>query len=149
METTGAVRRMTPRYRAALMLAGLAFLASCMEQPAPVASGARLYAIDLSGGAKHCVVPKVVLAPGKVTPVTMQVGNDGGWCGITVALDGHPYAAGLLSTQAAHGRVHIHPVGDNTRIDYTPDSRFVGPDSFVVTLLPGRPAIHATVTVVR
>lgn len=140
---------MTSRYRAAIGLLGLVFLASCMEQPPPAASGARLYAIDLAGGARHCVVPKVVLAPGKATPVAMQVGNDGGWCGISVALDGNPYAAGLLSTPPAHGRVHIHPVGDNTRIDYTPDSGFIGSDSFVVTLLPGRPAIHATVTVVR
>jgi len=95
------------------------------------------------------VVPKVSLAPGKVTPVAMQVGNDGGWCGISVALDGHPYAAGLLSTPATHGRVHIHPVGDNTRIDYTPDRGFIGSDSFIVTLLPGRPVLRVGVTVVR
>ena len=51
----------------------------------------------------------------------MQVGNDGGWCGITVAQDGKPYDAGLLTQAPEHGKVYIHPVGDATRIDYTPD----------------------------
>lgn len=80
----------------------------------------------------------------------MTVGNDGGWCAFTVAQPGpQPFAAGLLTEEPAHGRVYIHPVGDNTRIDYTPDAGYVGPDAFIVTLLPGRAVIRATVSVVR
>lgn len=79
----------------------------------------------------------------------MRVGNDGGWCGISVQLDGQPYAAGLLTESPAHGNVFIHPVGDSTRIDYTPEAGFTGTDRFVVQLIPGNAAIRATVTVTR
>ena len=43
--------------------------------------------------------------------------------------------------------VYIHPVGDDTRIDYTPDLGFSGIDSFVVRLLPGNPVLRVNVTV--
>lgn len=79
----------------------------------------------------------------------MRVANDGGWCAISVQLDGQPYAAGLLTDPPAHGKVYIHPVGNFTRIDYTPDSGFTGTDSFVVQLIPGNPALRTTVTVTR
>ncbi|HEY3848408.1 MAG TPA: hypothetical protein VGL95_14975 [Acetobacteraceae bacterium] len=77
----------------------------------------------------------------------MQVGNDGGWCAISVALDGKPYNTGLLTQPPEHGAVYIHPVGENTRIDYTPDSGFSGADAFVARLLPGAPTLRVNVTV--
>jgi hypothetical protein len=42
----------------------------------------------------------------------------------------------------------IHQVGDDTRIDYTPDRGFTGTDSFAVKLIPGNAVIRITVTVV-
>ena len=79
----------------------------------------------------------------------MRVGNDGGWCAISVQLEGRPYAAGLLTRPPVHGSVFIHPVGGNTRIDYTPDLGFSGHDTFVVQLIPGNPVIRVDVMVAR
>jgi hypothetical protein len=125
-------------------------LQACSEAPKPAAQGQgpRVYAADVNGGARQCTVPKPTLTAGKVTDVAMTVGNDGGWCGISVALDGKPYGPGLLTQAAQHGTVFIHEVGDATRIDYTPDPHFTGSDSFVVTLLPGDAGVRTSVTVV-
>lgn len=134
---------------AALTLAAAA-LQGCAEKPKPVAAGPQpqLFSVDFQGAAKSCTVPKKVsLDPGKTTHAVMKLRNDGGWCAITVADDGHPYAAGLLTRQPDHGQVYIHPVGDTTRIDYTPSLGFSGLDSFEVTLLPGQPVLHVAVTV--
>ena len=51
----------------------------------------------------------------------MKLGNDGGWCAITVNNGGRPFDAGLLAAAPAHGKVLVHTVGNNTRIDYTPE----------------------------
>jgi hypothetical protein len=130
-------------------LAVAALLQGCTPQPSAPVQTTRLYAIDLAGAAKLCLVSKVELTPGRATAARMQVGNDGGWCAIPVALDGHPYAAALLTGQPVHGHVYVHPVGDNTRIDYTPDRGYIGGDAFTVTLLPGRPALQVSVNVTR
>ena len=130
----------------------LALLGGCSSHstPAPsVAAGpqARVYAIDLTGGAKVCKVAPVKLAVGTTTQASMALKNDGGWCAITVARAGKPYAAGLLTEAPSHGRVYIHTVGDATRIDYTPHLGFVGTDHFSVTLLPDQAVIDATAKV--
>jgi hypothetical protein len=132
----------------ALALAGVV-LQGCAEKPPPPPAQphARLFVSDMQGGAKTCVVPKLKLDAGKEFSASMQVANDGGWCGITVGQDGKPYDAGLLTQAAEHGAVYIHPVGDDTRIDYTPELGFSGNDSFVVTLLPGSPVLRVTVAV--
>lgn len=129
-----------------VMIAGLGLLLQSCAKPPP-ASNTRVFATDMMGGAKQCTVPSVTPAAGKPVAVAMKVGNDGGWCAITVANDGKPFAAGLLASDPAHGRVLIHTVGDNTRIDYTPETRFTGADSFAVQLLPGNATIQANVTV--
>ena len=137
------------RASAGVMLTATALLAGC-AQPPPPGPTARLYAIDLAGAARRCTVGPVAPVAGKEVVARMTVGNDGGWCALTVAQPGpQPYAAGLLTEDPAHGRVYIHPVGDNTRIDYTPDAGYVGPDAFAVTLLPGRAVVRATVSVTR
>ena len=46
-----------------------------------------------------------------------------------------------------HGSVLIHEVGDNTRIDYTPDRGFTGTDSFAVQLIPGDAKVNVAVMV--
>jgi hypothetical protein len=132
----------------ALLVTGLA-LAGCSHQgPAPEASKLRIYAADLAGAAKSCEVPTVNPKAGGGSQVAMKVMNDGGWCGIPVHQDGpKPFDAGLLEKRAAHGDVTIHEVGDNTRIDYTPDHGFAGNDSFAVKLIPGDGTIDVTVTV--
>lgn len=108
-----------------------------------------MFAADMVGGAKQCTASKPELKPGQQASATMQVANDGGWCAVRVALDEHPYAAGLLTTPAEHGKVFIHPVGDATRIDYTPAPGYAGPDAFVVQLIPGDPSLRVAVTVTR
>ena len=122
-------------------------LLGCAPPQRPV-SQTRLYATDQMGGAKSCAVPKLA-APvaGKEVAVPMTVGNDGGWCAISIDDNGHPFTAGLLSARPAHGRVYVHSVGDATRIDYTPESGYVGSDAFSVRLLPGDGVVNATVTV--
>lgn len=132
----------------AAMVGAAMTLAAC-EQPQPRrASTARLYATDQAGGAKSCAVPDAKTpAPGKEVPATMTLGNDGGWCAITVENNGRPFSAGLLSARPAHGRVFVHTVGDATRIDYTPDAGYAGSDSFAVRLLPGEGVVRASVTV--
>jgi hypothetical protein len=142
--------RQSPNGRAAWVALALvvAMLPGCAEKPpAPTQPHARLFASDLQGAAKTCVVPKLKLDTGKEVLASLQVSNDGGWCGITVAQDDKPYDAGLLTQAPEHGAVYIHPVGDATRIDYTPDLGFSGADSFVVRLLPGSPVLRITVTV--
>ena len=133
-----------------MLAAWAALLQGCAEKPAaPAASQTRVFASDLAGGAKQCEAPKPALADGKATQVAVQVVNDGGWCGITVQHNGGPYDAGLLTEAPAHGKVYIHPVGDFTRIDYTPEAGFAGADNFTVELLPGHATIRASVTVTK
>lgn len=131
----------------ALAMAG-ALLQGCANKAGPLSSGPRVYAMDMNGGARTCEVTKPALAAGKVADATMKVGNDGGWCGLPVRNGGKPYDAGLLAVRAAHGKVFVHSVGSDTRIDYTPDSGFTGTDSFTVQLLPGEAGVRVAVTTV-
>lgn len=128
----------------ALVVTGLT-LAACAKSIGP--SGPRVFASDLAGGAKSCSAPAPTLKDGGEAQSEMKVGNDGGWCGITVAKNGKPYEAGLLTGMPAHGKVLVHTVGDNTRIDYTPDRGYAGQDQFTVTLLPGSAMLRVSVTV--
>ncbi len=147
----GSIRQQPIRRAAwvALALLGVVLQGCAEKPPAPSAaqSQTRLFASDFEGGAKSCIVPKIKLDAGKEFSASMQVGNDDGWCGILVAQDDKPYDAGLLTQAPEHGNVYIHPVGDATRIDYTPELGFSGADSFVVTLLPGRPVLRVNVSV--
>jgi hypothetical protein len=130
-----------------MSIAAIAVLLQACGPQGPAGSGTRLFASDFAGAAKVCTVPKVTPAADKQTQVAMQMGNDRGWCAITVNNGGRPYSAGLLTTAPAHGKVLIHTVGDDTRIDYTPDAQYKGADSFVVRLIPGDATISASVTV--
>jgi hypothetical protein len=131
-----------------LLMTGL-LLAGCSQNPgAPGGSKLRVYAADVTGAAKVCEAPKLNPAAGQITETALKVANDGGWCGLILNQDGpKPYDAGLLIARPAHGNVTIHEVGDNTRIDYTPDRGFSGSDSFAVKLVPGGGTIHVAVTV--
>lgn len=130
-----------------LAIAATAVLVQACAQNAPPASTTRVYAADMAGGAKVCTVSKVTPAAGQQVAASMQVGNTGGWCAITVDNGGKPFGAGLLTQEPMHGKVLIHTVGDTTRIDYTPDLQFAGADAFAVKLVPGDATIKATVAV--
>ncbi|WP_135467366.1 putative periplasmic lipoprotein [Crenalkalicoccus roseus] len=137
--------------RHALPLAALVVaLAGCAQQPQPVAAPqARVFAVDMQGGARVCnATQNVALDPARPAEAQMVLVNDGGWCGISVAQPGpRPYAAGLVTARPAHGRVHIRTVGDRTRVDYIPDRGFAGTDSFAVRMLPGGAQMRVAVTV--
>ncbi|MBV1799594.1 hypothetical protein [Siccirubricoccus sp. G192] len=132
------------------LAAGLLALAGCaQDRPAQTASTARVYAVDLQGGAKLCTVPdQVNLSADRPAEARMVMGNDGGWCGITLAQPGpRPYTAGLVANRPEHGRVHVRTVGDRTRVDYIPDRGFTGTDAFAVRMLPGNAAMQVAVMV--
>lgn len=130
---------------AALTLA--LFAAGCQDGKI-LAPATRIYAADLAGKAKACTVPAVQLADAKPAAADMTIGNDGGWCGISLTQGSRrPYAAGLVQTRANHGQVYIHTVGDETRVDYTPDANFAGKDTFAIRLLPGNAILNVAVTV--
>jgi hypothetical protein len=86
---------------------------------------------------------------GQAGVVQVQVSNEGGWCGETLSHNGVAYDSYLLVTHPTHGRVFAHHVGNNTRIDYTPDPGYVGTDSFAVRLIPGNAVFEAAVTVTQ
>jgi len=120
-------------------------LQACAQQPS--GPGVRMFAADMAGAAKICVVPKVTPIANQETQVAMKVGSDGGWCGITVSNNGQPYAAGLVVAKPVHGQPFIHTVGNDTRIDYTPDRGVGGSDTFAVKLIPGDATIRVSVAI--
>jgi hypothetical protein len=129
-------------------LALASLLAGCSHEVKQRAA-TPVYSVDFRGGAKTCAVPKnLSLAPDKPTDAAITVVNDGGWCGVTVAQAGDkPYDAGLVTTRPAHGKVLVHTVGDNTRVDYTPETGFAGSDAYAVRLVPGQAVLSVKVTV--
>jgi hypothetical protein len=111
-------------------------------------SGGRVFAVDRQGAAAHCTVPgRLSPADGKEVDASMQRSAGAGWCGIPLARGGEPFAAGLVAQRPAHGTVYVHTVGDDTRIDYSPDAAFHGQDAFTVQLLPGRATVRVAVIV--
>lgn len=133
---------------AAILLTGVLAAACSPNAGSGAASKLRTYAADLSGGAKVCDAPEVKPTAGQVNEVAIKLVNDGGWCGLRTRQDGSkPFDAGLLTARAAHGSVTIHEVGDETRIDYAPDPKYTGADSFAVKLIPGSAVLHVAVTV--
>jgi hypothetical protein len=131
-----------------LLLAG-ALLTGCSLNPqAAGGSGLRVYAADLAGSAKVCDAPKISPVAAGTSEAPIKLVNDGGWCAIRVRQDGSkPFAVGLLTKRPEHGNILIHEVGDDTRIDYTPDRGFSGSDAFAVKLIPGNVILEVPVTV--
>jgi hypothetical protein len=119
------------------------FAQGCVQQ----AGWNGVYAADLAGGARTCVAPASSPTDGQSFVVQMQVSNEGGWCGSAINRGGVPFESYLMVTRATHGRVFAHRVGNNTRIDYTPDPGFTGTDSFAVRLIPGNAVFQGAVTV--
>jgi hypothetical protein len=102
----------------------------------------------MTGAAQSCEAHELAPIAGQTTDATIKLANDGGWCGLQAHQDGpKPFDAGLLAVRPTHGSVLIHEVGDDTRIDYTPDRGFVGTDSFAVKLIPGDAKVNVAVVV--
>jgi hypothetical protein len=131
---------------ALLMSGGL--LQACSAPSGPAGSTLRVYSADLTGAAKVCDSAAIAPAGGATTEAAIKLANDGGWCGLRVHRSGGgPFDAGLLVVRPEHGTVLIHEVGDDTRIDYTPDRRFAGSDRFTIKLIPGEETIKVAVSV--
>ena len=123
-------------FQSLCLAATLVIMAGCTKPPAAVISHSPVYATDMIGKAAACTTSPITVKDGAVNPVSMTTGG-GGWCGISLDRGGHAYAAGLLTKPASSGKVYIHTVGDETRIDYTASRVPVTPDSFTVRLIPG------------
>jgi hypothetical protein len=108
-----------------------------------------IFAADVKGLARTCVAPTASPPNGEPVLEQMEVSNEGGWCGILASHNGAPYDSYLLVNRPAHGAVFAHRVGNNTRIDYTPDAGYTGTDNFSVRLIPGNALVQAVVTVTR
>ncbi len=128
------------------LLGSTALLLAGCNQPG-LGSRERVYAADVTGGAKKCEASTPLLSDGKTSEVAMKVANDGGWCGVSLSRSGRPYDAALLTARPSHGKVVVNRVGDTTRIAYTPEQRFVGSDTFSVKLIPGDAVVRVTATV--
>ncbi len=129
----------------AVAAALLASLAAGCTQTAAFAPQSRspIYASDLEGKAAVCTAPSVTPEAGKTVAAAMTTGGHG-WCGLSVADGGKPFSAGLVERRPDKGKVFIHTVGDDTRIDYTPDSAAVA-DNFSVELIPGNAILGVSV----
>ena len=124
-------------------LAGLA-LAACTQPATGPNARHPTYSVDLAGKAAVCTAPAVELTRGQPATGTISTGG-GGWCGIPVTLGGDALTAGLLAQPPARGRVYIHTVGDETRVDYTPTGAAAS-DAFTVQFLPGDETMRVTVS---
>jgi hypothetical protein len=129
-----------------LCLAATALLTQgCVQQTA----GPGIFTIDTQGGAKTCVASNAAPPDGQAVLAQMQVSDEGGWCGILANHNGAAFDSYLMEIRPSHGTIYAHHVGNNTRIDYTPETGFVGTDRFSVRLIPGNAVIESAVTVVR
>ena len=109
-------------------------LSACAKQE--VAQAPR-QAEPLDGAAQVCTVTPNELPVGQPASVQMQVRNDGGWCAVRIAdKDGTPFSYPLMRQKPAHGSVAVNKVNSNSRIEYTPNTGYAGPDAFTVALVP-------------
>lgn len=114
-----------------LALVAAAALQGCAMQAPPPAGPTRNYD---EGIAKSCTATPIDLSASTTASSTITMTNDG-WCAVrTVEKDGKPYALGLVQTRPGHGFVLIRSYGNQTRLEYTADPRYVGADSFTVAL---------------
>ena len=130
-----------------LATAATALLLQACAERQPSGPPPRVFAADMSGAAKVCTAPPVTPAAGHTIDAAIKLGNDGGWCAITVNNNGRPFEAGLLDAMPQHGKVLIHTVGNDTRIDYTPAAKYAGADAFSVRLIPGNATVRVAATV--
>lgn len=132
--------------RLAVLGLAVAGLQACAPQATRTPT--RQYFVDQGGIAPTCTTSKIELKDGQEATAEMTVGGGAGRCSFSFSRDGNPYGAGLLTLRPEHGKVYVHTVGDDTRIDYTPQPTHSGPDRFVVTLVPGNASLRVNVTAI-
>ena len=117
------------RHLIAIAAAAIA-LQGCATQAPP----AQVVGEDVDGIAKTCTASPVDLSKSPTANATITLTNDG-WCAVrAVETDGKPFQLALVRARPEHGRVLIQPVSGRTRIEYTADNRYVGPDRFTIVL---------------
>ncbi len=97
---------------------------------------------QLEGQAKTCTASP----PDAANKSTIIMSNEG-WCGVSIADGGKPFALGLIGERPAHGRVYVHAVNARTRVEYAPTVGYGGPDAFSVVLRPRSGGAETTLTV--
>ena len=126
------------------MVALPALLLGCQQQ---AGTWDGIYTADKTGGARVCSTQPAAPGDGQNIQVPVQVSNEGGWCGIALQHAGAPFDSYLLVVRPRHGKVFAHRVGNNTRVDYTPDTGYTGADTVTVRLIPGNATVQGAVTV--
>lgn len=114
------------KHMIALAAAAIALQGCAQQQALPPGQ-----AEDTSGVAKTCTAS----TPTTTNPATATIAmtNDG-WCGVHIADHNAPFQYGLVKARPEHGYVIVKKVGNQTRVEYTADNRYVGPDKFTVAL---------------
>ena len=82
----------------------------------------------------------------------MRVSNEGGYCAATLtAASGQPFDAPLVPVLPRHGTPRIVKYDGKTSVEYTPETGYVGADSFTVHLIvkgqPNDTTLNVSVTV--
>ncbi len=134
---------------AAVMLAGC----HAAPPPAPPPPPAPLPPHIGPPPAKSCTVAPFKVTNGGTADIAMTVSNEGGYCAATLTADnGKPFDAPLVPVLPEHGTPRVVKYNGKTSVEYTPDTGYVGHDSFVVHLLeqgaPGHTTLNLSVTVV-
>ena len=105
-------------------------LQGCTNTPAPQIAGPDFN----EGQAKTCMATPVDFSNAASATAKISMTNDG-WCAVrTTEKDSQPFLLGLMKARPAHGHVVIQKVGSQTRVEYTADNRYVGTDTFAVSL---------------
>ena len=116
-------------------LIAIAAAAMTLQGCAPQLTPAQVAAEDFNEGiARTCNASTANFSTPTTATATIALTNDG-WCAVrTTEKDGQPFQLGLVKTRPEHGRVLIQKAGNQTRVEYTADSRYVGADRFTVAL---------------
>ena len=123
----------------------------CAPQATQVAGAAQE---SNEGIAKTCTSSPVDFGAGNSATATVSMTNDG-WCALhTKDKNGEPFKFGLVKVKPQQGYILIQKIGGETRIEYTPENRYVGADHFSVALASNQAntpdsTIQVAVTVTR
>lgn len=121
---------------AAICLTMTGLVGGCVHQPPPQA--------PLPPNPFGYLKRSAVCVPGPVShvgdgrSVELKTRSDDGLCSIAISQpEGDAYASFLLTTLPVHGNSFIYNYNKQTVVTYTANTAYAGPDSFVVTLVPG------------
>lgn len=141
--------------KSAVLIVLCAVLAGCKPPPPPAVAPPPPPPLPPHIGpppAAHCSVAPFKVADGGTATVTMSVSNEGGYCAATLTTAaGAAFDAPLVPAMPAHGTPRVVKYNGQTSVEYTPNTGYVGTDSFVVRLIiKGKPTdttLNVAVTV--